>query len=241
MGQILALGVDVNFPLHLQEQREEWLSSLYKDTAVKVRTISEGPVYLESACDQAIAGKGILDQVIKAEEEGFNAVGILCMSDPFIDACREAVKIPVIGACQASFYLATLLVNKVSMVTISDTAVPLLWKVLKNTGIDLSTVSSIRAINMEIEEMVASPETTLERLKQVSQQAVTEDKAEAIILGCTEMGKPVQLILADYLQVPVVDPNVATISMAVSLMGSELASQKKQHKRYSISERYVGL
>jgi Asp/Glu/hydantoin racemase len=76
MTKILGLGVDVKFPIELQQQRQKWLSSLFPDTAVVVRTIQHGPAYLESLFDQALAGRAILEEVIRAENEGFDAVGL---------------------------------------------------------------------------------------------------------------------------------------------------------------------
>jgi len=60
--------------------------------------MTHGPAYLESSFDQALAGKPITEEVISAETEWFDAIGILCPSDPFLDACREAVQLPVVAA-----------------------------------------------------------------------------------------------------------------------------------------------
>ena len=241
MPKILALGVDVNFPEHLRFQRQEWLSSLFPNTSVVVRGIQYGPSYMESAFDQALAGKAIIEQVVTAEEEGFDAVGLLCLSDPFLDGCREAVRIPVVGAGQSSCLIAANIASCVSMVTISDGAIPFLWKVIRTSGISDSLFTSIKAINMSIDEMTQSPDTLLQRLEEVGKVALQDDQAQAIVLGCSEMGRDVQQMRSKRLEVPVVDPNVATVSMAVALIGAGLSQSPLGFppKRYTLGERYI--
>jgi len=241
MPRILALGVDVKFPTHLQLERQEWLSSLFPNTSVVVRGIKYGPAYMESAFDQALAGKAIIEQVVTAEEEGFDAVGLLCLSDPFLDACREAVRIPVVGAGQSSCLIAASIASSVSIITISDGAIPFLWKVVRTSGISDSLFTSIKAINMSIDEMTQSPETLLHRLEDVSKVALQQDQAQAIVLGCTEMGRNVQQSLSKRLEVPVVDPNVATVSMALALIGAGLSQSPLGFppKAYTLGERYI--
>jgi len=241
MPKILALGVDVRFSEHLQAERQEWLSSVYPNTSVAVRTITHGPAYLESSFDQALAGKAIMEQVISAEGEGFDAVGLLCLSDPFLDACREAVRIPVVGAGQSSCLMALTLATRISVVTIHDAAIPLLWKVIRASGVSESQFASIRAINMTIAEMSESKERTLARLEEVCKAVLREDKAEAIILGCTEMGRDAQPVLSKRLKVPVVDPNIATVGIACALIGAGLAQSPLAFppSKHTLEERYV--
>ncbi|MCP4321048.1 MAG: hydrogenase expression protein HupH, partial [Alteromonadales bacterium] len=43
-----------------------------------------------------------IKQAIKAERAGADAIIIDCMGDPGLNACREAVSIPVIGPCQTA-------------------------------------------------------------------------------------------------------------------------------------------
>jgi len=241
MPKLLALGVDVNFPKELQLQRQEWLSSLYPNTSVVVRAISHGPAYLESSFDQALAGRAILEETILAEQDGFDAVGLLCLSDPYLDACREAVRIPVVGAGQASFLIGATLASRLSVVTVNDGAIPLLWKVVMASGISENLISSIRAINMSIAEMTESSDKTLSRLEEVSKRALEEDQAQAIVLGCTEMGRDIQQKLSNRLRVPVVDPNVATVAIALGLVGAKLAQSPRGFppRSHTLEERYI--
>jgi allantoin racemase len=113
--------------------------------------------------------------------------------------------------------------------------------VARTSGISESFISSIRAINVSIAEMAKSPDETLLRLEAVSNKALEEDGAQAIVLGCTEMGRDIQSMLSDRIGVPVVDPNVATVGMALALVGARLTQSPRGFppRKQTLEERYV--
>ncbi len=49
----------------------------------------------------------IVENVIRAEQEGYDAVAMSCFSDPQLDACRSLVDIPVVSAFEASLLVAS--------------------------------------------------------------------------------------------------------------------------------------
>jgi len=241
MNKILGLAVDVSMPRDLRNQRQQWLSSIFPDTEVVVRSIPYGPAFMESSFEQALAGKPVLEEVIRAEEEGFAAVSLLCLSDPFLDACRESVRIPVIGAGQASFLIATAVATRTTVITINEGGLNVFSKLIKSCGISESTIPSIRSIDMSIDEMNTDPARVIERLKKVGQKALDEEKAQALILGCTEMGKNCQKKLSEHFNIPIIEPNTAAIAVAVSLIGMGITQSRLSFPpfKYSLEERYI--
>lgn len=241
MKKILGLGVDVRFPVELQQQRQEWLSSLFQDTAVVVRAIQKGPAYLQSYVDHALAGKGILEEVIKAETEGFDAVCLLCTTDPFLDACREAVRIPIVGAGQASFLLAVATTNRVSVISPSENAFIIYKNVLKTLGIDKDIIASIRSIDLNVEQMNKDPKLTIQRMKKEGLKALKEDKAQSLVLGCCEMSQGSTKTLSRQLGVPIIEPNEASIAIAHALLGTGIfhCQLSSNHKECNLERRYI--
>ncbi len=61
------------------------------DTLISVDCIERGPESIESNYDKVLAGPYIMEKVLAAEEEGFDAVIIYCGSDPATEAARECV------------------------------------------------------------------------------------------------------------------------------------------------------
>lgn len=230
--RILALGADVIFPEHLRVEREEYLNSLVSpDFKVEVKSIKSGADYLESYYDQCISSPSILSEVTEAEQEGYSAVLLLCMSDPAIDACREAVDIPVIGTGQASILNAASLGMKFSMITILDDIIPLIDKVIRTSGCDYSSAASVRAINLTIAEMADNKEKVIEKFIEVGCKAITDDGAHVLIMGCTEMGVGVKERLESALNVPVVEPNAAALMMAIHQVKCNLKHSRKTYPK----------
>lgn len=233
--KILALVADVVFPEESRRAREEYLNQFSRpEFEVVVKAIQEGADYLESYYDQCLSARGIVSEVIKAEKEGFAAVLVLCMSDPFIDAAREVVDIPVIGSGQASFLTAVSLGLKFSIVTAGSNAIPWLDKLVRTSGCDYNSLASIRAIEMSIAEMNANSEKTLNKTIEVARQAIEHDGAHAIIMGCTEMGVHFKEEIESRLGVPIIEPNVAALGLAMFQLKANLRHSRKTYPKQNV-------
>ncbi|WP_040978454.1 aspartate/glutamate racemase family protein [Oceanobacillus jeddahense] len=230
--KILALGADVIFPEYLRKEREEYLNQLASpEFIVDVKPIEYGADYLESYYDQCISGPSILSEVVKAEQGGYAAVLLLCMSDPAIDACREAVDIPVVGTGQASILFAASMGMNFSMITILEGIIPLIDNVIRTSGCDYSIATPVRALNLSISEMAGNKEIVIDKFVEVGKKAITEDKAHVLIMGCTEMGVGVKEKLENKLQVPVIEPNAAALMTAMYQVKCNLIHSRKTYPK----------
>lgn len=242
MARIFAIPVDVHFTEDRRIEREAWLTeALGPGHSVTVRAPRDGALYLESALDQALTARGLLDLAVEAQETRHDAIAVLCITDPSVDAMREAVDIPVVGSCQASAFTAAMVAGRFSIVTLNVGLFPVLDKAVAATGVDPRAIVSYRSIDMAIAEMVADPAEVVRRLEEQARQAVRHDGARAIVLGCTEMGRNAADDLAARVGVPVIDPNVATIqfSRAMAEMGYGHSRLPFPRSPYAIAERFV--
>jgi len=90
------------------------------DLQVTHTLISAGPASIESEFDEALAVPDTIRRAIDAEHSGANAILIDCMGDPGLHACREAVKIPVLGPCQTALHTAGVLGHRFAFVTVLE-------------------------------------------------------------------------------------------------------------------------
>jgi allantoin racemase len=225
--RILALNVDADFPESRRQQREEWLAALAGDGwIVRVRAVAYGPRNLELTVDQALAVPAVLEGVARAEKDGYDAVMILCMTDPGLDACRELVDIPVVGTAQAACLTAVALGLRFSIVTLTAALEPLIERTARASGVNPQSLASVRSIGMSIPEMAGEPAKVFERLVAQGRLAVQQDGAHSIVLGCTGMAG-IAAPLSSELGVPVVDPNVAGLWLS-QLMVSAGLKQSRQ-------------
>lgn len=65
------------------------------------RCTGAGPAAIHTTADAAAAAPFVVDTVVAAEREGFDAVIVDCTDDPGVAAARLLVAIPVVGAGEA--------------------------------------------------------------------------------------------------------------------------------------------
>jgi len=206
-----------------------------KDVEISVVSIDKGPASIESAYDEEIAAPWILEKIKEAEEKGFDAAIIDCMGDPALDAAREIVDIPVIGPCQASMAIASTLCDKFSVVTVLKSVLPLFWRLAKQYDFE-SKVASVRSVEVPVLELEEKRNEVKDRLLAESKRAIEEDGAGAIILGCTGMiGMAKEL--QEALGIPVIDPAVASMKLAESLVDMKISHSKLAYPKPPEKER----
>lgn len=153
------------------------------DTELTVVNPEHGPVSIESAYDEALAGPPTLRLVRRANEEGYDAIVLACFSDPSLDAAKEVSDVPVIGIEEATLHVAAMLGHKFSIITSLSSRIPTRDLHVRLHGLE-SAFASAPALNMPVLEMDANPEKAKARILELARQAVQEDGAEVIVLGC---------------------------------------------------------
>ena len=180
-------------------------------TEVEVVCLKHGPVSIESSYDEALAAPHIVEEVRRAEAEGFDAVSIDCAMDTVVRGSREAVGIPVTSAGEASYLLAMGLCARFSVVTVLKSTAQTIGENIEKYGFK-SRVASVRYADIPVLDLKNEKKAYGAILRE-SKRAVEEDGAEAIVLGCTGMSS-----LAAKLQVklgiPVIDPATASLKLA---------------------------
>ncbi|MCK4703305.1 hypothetical protein KAT55_08105, partial [Candidatus Bathyarchaeota archaeon] len=93
--------------------REEGLAS-HASPGVDVRLVTTraAPPSVDSLPEMELAAPGILERVLRSEDEGADAVVIWGGHDPSLEAARNLVSIPVLGPGMASMYLASMLAKE---------------------------------------------------------------------------------------------------------------------------------
>lgn len=207
-------------------QREIMLKSVARnDTIISMECPQNNNVDIDSFLDISIASSEIVSIALKAEKEGFDAVGIYCFSDPAINACREALTIPVIGGGQSAFQIACGLGYTYSLITTDKDKIPSKYEFARTTGIDFTRLVSIRSIDINFSDIEENTDNTICRLIDTAKKCIEKDGASVIILGClsfASMGK----IVSEKINAPVVDPAFAIVNMAELLYNQGISHSK---------------
>jgi allantoin racemase len=194
------------------------------DTGLTVVNPEHGPVSIESAYDEALAGPPTLELVRRANEEGYDAVILACFSDPALDAAKEISDIPVIGIEEATMHMAAIMGHKFSITTAFRNRIPTREIHTRLRGVD-SAYASTLVLNMSVLEMDANPEKAKARILELSRKAVEEDGAEVIILGCAGLTGYAEDVERE-LGVVVLDPTSVAFKVAEAIADLGLRHSK---------------
>lgn len=174
----------------------------------------------------------IVEAVRNAEKEGYDGVLLDCFLNPGLEESKEAVKIPVVGAGQASMLLASTLGRSLAVVsTISNGIVPA-KDLAKLYGVH-DKVVSWRSAEIPVTEMhKMSEESITEAVFREAKEAVERDGAEVVVLGCT--GIPSR-VLQDRLGVPVIDSGIVGFKTAELMVDLYLNAGLTHSKKMAYS------
>lgn len=185
-------------------------------------------IELDSALDAALAGPELLRLVQQAEQEEYDAVVLYCFSDPVLAAARELVTIPVVGAGQAACLLAPVLGRQAGLLVAVQERIPEKKQFLLQTGVNPAIIPVTESINGRGMDMWQRRDEVLNLLQTTAQAMVEQQQVQVIILGCLSflgLARP----LAQILGVPVIDPAIAAVSLAESLVRQGFYTSKKAY------------
>ncbi len=216
----------------LPEEEEAFRVAARPETEISMVGLDRGPAMIESEYELALAVPDLLVKVKQAETKGMDAVIIYCAADPGLYAARELVSIPVVGLAETSFHLASILAHRFSVVTILERLVPVFDRLFKKYEVT-EKVASVRVVNIPAMELRKDIARLINATTEASLQAVREDSAHAIVLGCggmIEVVEPVEQALANRgFAVPVINSLLAALKLAESLVEMGLAPSKRTY------------
>lgn len=195
------------------------------DTQLAMVCPQNSGVELNSALDVVLAAPEIVQLAADGQNAGFDAVILYCFSDPVIDACREALRIPVIGGAQASCLAALNVCRSFGVILADEARLPEKKLFLRTLGVSPERIGQIAAVNLNGISPWADRETTFKKLLACGQKMMRETHTEAIVLGCLSflgLAEPLSRVLG----LPVIDPAVAAVTTAESIVRQRLFTSK---------------
>jgi len=151
-----------------------------------------------------------------------------CAGDPGLDAMREITqKMLVVGPGQGSMIAAAMLGHKFSVLTIDESMISSSYELAYKAGVE-AKLASVVAVDIPVLELATDKEKSLQKIIEMSKEAVKKDRADVLVMGCMSMGF---LDIADELEaavgVPVINPSKIGLKLAEALVGGGLMHSKK--------------
>ncbi|GAA5196975.1 aspartate/glutamate racemase family protein [Microbacterium jejuense] len=177
----------------------------------------------EGNVESYLAAVAVMDAV-RSYAEPFDAVIQAGYGEHGREGLQELLDVPVVDITEAAASTAMFLGRSYSVITTLDRAVPLIEDRLILGGL-FDRCASVRSSGLGVLELESDPERAVAAIVEESRRAVTEDRAEVIVLGCGGMAE-LEPRVREQCGVPVVDGVQAAVKIAESLVSLGLQTSK---------------
>lgn len=166
-------------------KEKAYLSKYLKtDTTVDYDTVTCGFRSIETEAQGIFNGAEILKHVIKAEADGVDGVFINCFDDPAVIAARELVEIPVLGPYVPSILTASLLGERIALITTDRYGILCEERKAAAHGFN-QKINAIEYVDLGVLDLHEN--TLLERLRNCCLEIENKYRINIAVLGCTGM------------------------------------------------------
>jgi len=196
----------------------------------------DGPPSIEGYFDEAFVVPGIIAEMTKAG--AVDAYVIACFDDTGLDAARCAAEAPVIGIGEAAFHLATLIAGKFSVVTTLARSVSAIEHNLAKYGL-ISRCAKVRAAGVAVLDLELPGSDARRKVSAEIARAVSEDGAEAIVLGCAGMADLARALSLEH-GVPVLDGVACAVRLAEATAALGLRTSKVGGYAAPLAKQFAG-
>ncbi len=236
------LKLSVSIPAAVATFMESVHKAARPDTEIVFHYLKHSAYMVQSYYLEMLNTAWLLDGVIEAEKQGYDAVIIGCANDPGLQQARQAVDIPVVAPIEAASLLACTLGSRFGIVTVLDELVAYNERNIRLYGLESRLAPPVRVfplgdnwVNM-LFEMIIRPEVLIPGFDQVC-RACVEAGAEVILPACCALSPAATLL--GYREVPgtgvpVLDVTRAAVKMAETLVDLKRTSGigKSQKRTY---------
>lgn len=184
---------------------------------------ASGPASIQGYLDIARSLNGVLE--VAAQHHDADAVVVACFDDTGVDALRCLFKAPVIGIGEAAFHVASMVACRFSVVTTLARSVPGLWENLAKYGLT-PRCGGIRAADVPVLQLESAPDEAEQRIAAEIADAISQDGAEAIVLGCSGMAE-LNAELSERFGLPVIDGVACAVTMVEALVSAGVRTSKR--------------
>ncbi len=222
--------IGLTIPVCIEDAKARLFENLRRvarpDTEIDFHYIKRSAYLVQTPYLEMLNNIALVDGIIEAERQGYDAAIIGCADDPALHAARQAVDIPVVAPTESAMLLACTVGSRFGMITVMDELVAFCERSIRNYGMESRAVRPIRVFPMGqnwisfLFEMIAHPHVLQPRFDEICRACVA-DGAEVILPVCCALSPATTLL--GYREVPgtgvpILDVTHAAIKMAETLV-----------------------
>ena len=195
-------------------------ATLYTEDEAEVVTVKveDAPKFIETYQDEAQAAPG-MTRLIQKNQKHYDGFLVACHSDPNLDLMKEVSHKPVVGIGESSMHSACLLGDRFTVISATTGSIPNKEALARkyNLGKQLTSVRPLDSVTGVVDK--------LDLCERVSRDAIDEDGAEVIVLGCADL-VGTSFELQGRLGLPVVDGIASGLSTLLGFINQALFISK---------------
>ncbi|MHB8831947.1 MAG: aspartate/glutamate racemase family protein [Desulfobacteria bacterium] len=173
-------------PAYSDAIRKHAKNILGPDYELEIKGVDRGSLDLHYNYVQYLNDYNILNNILRAEAEGFEAVAIGCFFDPVLKEAREVANIPVVSLAETGMLYACMYGQKFSVVTYQKQVIRKKYDQLVNLyGLQSRSVAGEYfdiSLNV-LANSFTNPKPVLDAFLEAGRRAV-KNGAEVILPGC---------------------------------------------------------
>ncbi len=188
------------------------------DFIVHTELTPGAPEFIDTYEDQEKAAPG-MKEIVRKNEREYDAFIVACHCDPNLDLIKEITKKAVIGIGEASMRIASMIGHRFSVISTAKHSIPNKQALIRKYHLE-GLCASVRSPKFEQAQCSAE-----EKYYLTAKDAIDEDMAEVIVLGCAGMAG-LDKTLEERLGVPVLDGVVCALIIASGLVRYGVSTSK---------------
>jgi allantoin racemase len=198
-------------------------------TETGIDDVPEGPASIESMYEEYLSIPATARRAVELEQQGWEALILGCYGDPGLDALRELVSIPIVGPGEATALVAASLGHRFSIITITESVIASTERQIRNVGVG-EKLASVRAVGIPVLELHHDRERTIAAVVEQGRQAIKDDRADTLIVGCMSMAfLEIAEAAGAQLGVPFINPARVGLKFAEMLVGTGLTHSRRAY------------
>jgi allantoin racemase len=206
-----------------ERRRQVYQSHLPEGMQAVVLSMPTGPAFFDRSEQFGEAIGGIADFLSGLDLTGVDVVVWSGAIDPGLAIARATLDLPVVGPGESAMYLASVVGQPLSIVTVDEHAVAAMPGFLDACPAK-PPIASVRGMGVPVRRIVSDRAAGAEALQREARLAVREDGARALYFGSMTLGT---LGVADGLRtelgVPIFDPMRVAAGVAARIAESQPA------------------
>jgi len=206
------------------------------DTEIVSVEPNVGPESIEGFYDEAFCIPGLVEEIEKHSDA--DSYIIACFDDTGLDVIRSITDKPVIGIGEAAYHIATMVAGNFTVITTLSRSIRPLTHNLKKYGLFENCVK-VTAIEVPVLDLENISSENLDKLNKGIQDAIENDNAESIILGCAGMADLAKSLETKH-QLPVIEGVSSAVVLAESLLNLKIKTSKVGSYAVPRKKKYMG-